>query len=485
MCFLPKLNQIKKKTQTIATFRGLNERKSIADGEFSDCCNISLEEYPAVSVMDGYSQYDESLEATGTYRLRSKKNVMILEKDTGSNLTITATIIKQSNSSATTSQITIYNGNSGEFILSDFDVYNDTLVVFCYLYEAEAMYTRQLIVYENPKKEIDVNNFVINNPGSVVSLMAFGSRLIILDGTSIHISYDNDISEEKWETYSENGELTAKCAQEIQLLDDGDFTCGVNYLDYPIFFKKNSMYMLLGEYNPFSLTRIDSVGCPYPDSIAICNGKLYFLSDLGVMEYDGGTPELISQNIKLNNFNAATQSDTVYSYHQQYAFSDNRYYYIGEYIYDTYTKAWSKQKIGDTYIYPQCFFNNDRYLKTVEYSNIPGESSYSIVSLFRSSDTELSDWYFTTKQFHEYQEGKKIISKLIIGFEKENTTALKIEVSLNKGAFQTVYTWDGTIDFVKEVPVLLPPCDYFQVRVKGTGKTIVHYIKREFRVLGV
>lgn len=480
MCFLPKLNQIKKKTQTIATFRGLNERKAIADGEFSDCCNISLEEYPAVSVMDGYEQYGDTLEAIGKYRVRSKKNVMVLEKDTGSHLTITAFI----SNGAVPSPVSIYSGNNNEFILSDFDMYNDTLVVLCYLYEAESMYTRELIVYEDTTKEIDLNNLILNSPGSAVSLMTFGSRLIILDGTSIHISYDNDISSEKWETYSVNGETTAMCAQAIQLLDDGDFTCGVNYRDYPIFFKKNSMYMLLGEYTPFSLTRIDSVGCPYPDSVAICNGKLYFLSDLGVMEYDGGTPELISQNIKLNNFNPSTQSNNAYSYHQQYAFSDNRYYYIGEYIYDTYTKAWSKQKIGDAYVYPQCFFNNDRYLKTVEYSNIPGESSYSIVSLFRSSDTALSDWYFITKQFHEYQEGKKIISKLIIGFEKENTAALKIEVSLNKGSFRTVYTWNGTTDFVKEVPVLLPPCDYFQVRVSGKGKTIVHYIKREFRVLG-
>lgn len=474
MCFLPKLNQIKKKTQTIATFRGMNERTVIADGEFSDCCNISSKEYPAVSVMDGYSQYGESLEATGTYKLRSKKNVMIMEKDTGSNLTITATIL---NSNTTNPPITIYNGNSGEFILSDFDIYNDTLVVLCYLYEAEGMYSRELFVYENTTKEISLNNFMINAPGAAVSLMAFGSRLIILDGTSIHISYDNDISEEKWETYNEIGELTAKCAQEIQLLDDGQFTCGINYRDYPIFFKKNSMYILYGEYAPFSLGRIDAVGCPYSNTIATCNGKLYFLSHLGVMEYDGGTPELISQNI---NLNAKSAGYTQY----QCACADNRYYYIGEYVYDTYTKTWSKQGMGNDSIYPQCYFNNHRYIKTVEHTEVPGESSYTIETLFSSSESVLPTWYFVTRQFHEYQEGKKIISKIVIGFEKGNTTALKIEVSLNKGNFQTVYTWDGTTDFVKEVPILLPPCDYFQIKVSGTGKTTVHYIKREFRVLG-
>ena len=78
MCFLPKLNQIKKKTQTIATFRGLNERKSIADGEFSDCCNVSLEEYPAVSVMDGYEQYGDALEATGKIEAKSTQNDMVI-----------------------------------------------------------------------------------------------------------------------------------------------------------------------------------------------------------------------------------------------------------------------------------------------------------------------------------------------------------------------------------------------------------------------
>lgn len=478
MCFLPKLNQIKKKTQTIATFRGLNERKAIADGEFSDCCNISLEEYPAVSVMDGYTQYANSTGyALPDVYVKSKKNIMILnDEDQAGNHSVTAyqTSIN-SFGTATVTETSIFNGASQEFMLHDFDIYGDKLLILRSVNEEMDMWIRGLVWYKTAATEyIDLSQLLGTDYSFPSGLLTFGSRVIILAGTQIHISYFNDISAAKWTTYNEDGVENSKCAQQIELLDDGNFTGCVNYRDYPIFFKENSMYMLLGEYTPFSLSRIDSVGCHRPNTIAICNGKLYFLSKLGVMEYDGGTPELISQSINIDVFDKSNQ----------YGCADNRYYYIGKYIYDTYTKTWCKQKTNFNVVQPQCYFNNSLYIADSNWITPEGESAHEEIDIYKSDSGVSTDWYFETKQFHEYQEGKKIISKLIIGFEKDSTTALKIEVSLNKGTFQTVYTWNGTTDFVKEVPVLLPPCDYFQVRVSGKGKTIVHYIKREFRVLG-
>lgn len=469
MCFLPKLNQIKKKTQTIATFRGLNERKSIADGEFSDCCNVSLEEYHAVSVMDGYEQYGDALEATGKIEAKSTQNDMVIWR--GSSATWSH-LSKES----TLHEWLLDDQLPALTVVKDFSMYNGSLVALGQTGTIPYLYILSIESDNTTKYQgTDFATFFGGQIDRQPFLVPFGNRMIIVYKTEIHISFKDNITD--YTTFKVEGTPTEECAQVIKSDADGDFTGCVNYRDYPIFFTENSMYMLLGEYAPFSLSRIDAIGCVCSKTIAICNGKLYFLSKLGVMEYDGGTPELISQNI---NLDVNSASYTQY----QYACADNRYYYIGEYIYDTYTKTWSKQKIDGNYVCPQCYFNNQLYAMTYYWTDIPGESSYTVYTLYRKTKDTFSNWYFTTKQFHEYQEGKKIVSKLIIGFEKENTAALKIEVSLNKGTFQTVYTWDGTTDFVKEVPVLLPPCDYFQVRVSGTGKTIVHYIKREFRVLG-
>lgn len=486
--FLPKLNQIKKKTQAITGFKGLNERASIADNEFSDCCNVSMKEYPALSVRDGYSIFKS---AFGYNRknlyVKAKRNLMILDEGAqeGDELfNHTITLYAETTDASGNREIkegTVYTGSGNKRVFRDFDVYNGAFVMLfespnwpngiCVLEEGE-------IVSDDETFDEALIGLPTLDEKSGVGLMAFGSRLILLAGTNIHISFDNDISAEKWTTYSiaaEDGTVqeTAECAQSISLLDDGDFIGCVNYRDYPVFFKENSMYILYGEYTPFSLSRIDMVGCVNKNTIAICNGKLYFLSKLGVMEYDGGVPQLISQDIDID----------IYSMSNRYACADDRHYYIGHHVYDTYTQTWSKQRMELDVFQPQCYFGGNLYVADDLVRIIDGRP-FAEKNIYRSDPSVSADWSFTTNQFHEYQEGKKLISNLVIGFENESATALKIEVSLDKKAFRTVYTWDGTTDFAKEVPVILPPCDYFQLRVSGTGKLLVHYIKREYRVLG-
>lgn len=116
--------------------------------------------------------------------------------------------------------------------------------------------------------------------------------------------------------------------------------------------------------------------------------------------------------------------------------------------------------------------------------DVGGQSPYDMPTLYRSDQDALTEWTFTTKLFHEYLAGKKLLSKIIIGFEKAGTQSLKIEVSLDKKEFSAVYEWDGTTDFVKEVPVIFPPSDTFQIRVSGKGQTLIHYLKRIYRILG-
>lgn len=482
MYTLPKLQVLKTKTDTIAEFKGLNERAAIEDNELADCYNVSLENAPALSVRDGYEEYIAP-EALGDMWVRSVRDHMIIKHND---------VWKLSFFDRTTGLRRTEEISLSEDMPIGFDLYNNELYFLLepdadgtfYLKSFDFMYTIKPV--GTVKTHVITGTEVFNeyDGKSPVCFMAFGNRMIIAYKGEIAISFDDNISD--WTTYKVEGYATEECAQRFQLLDDGDFISCVNYRDYPIFFKKNSMYILYGEYAPFSLSRIDSVGCPYPDTIAVCNGALYFLSKLGVMEYTGGTPKLISQNVNLSS---------VSSLNGHTACADNRYYYIANLAFDTYTRTWSKTFMDSAEIdpevvssqleyYPQCYFDNQVYFLITENVYDPGASQITYRSIVHTSEEQSCDWSFTTKQFHEYQAGKKIISRLVVGFENVGLSELKIEVSLDKGDFKTVYTWDGSKDFVKEVPVILPPCDYFQLRVSGTGKAYVHYIKRIYRVLG-
>ena len=496
MCFLPKLSPVQRNVQTISGFGGLNERAAIADNEFSDCYNISPEEYPALGVRDGYEHFDGFDLVNGFQMISAKSagNIMITEKIDPLAATHEVKAYISDNTGAITDKI-IYSGISEEYDFYGFCKYNNELAVLKASRESMGEAVPMIVVYKNgwspeDNEYYDVSNILGTSAIGVnptAGFMPFGSRLIIVKGNEIHISYDNDITSEKWQKYDVNGETTAECAQEITLLDDGNFTGCINYRDYPIFFKENSMYILYGEYTPFSLSRIDMVGCPYSDTIAICNGALYFLSKSGVMEYTGGNLKLISQDLKpFANY-------SIYQRHT--ACADDRYYYIDDYIFDTYTRTWTKQKNStsdggsiyqeDFQLFPQCCFHGELYSTEQMSRSGGGESPVTTETLYRSDSGKAAEWSFTTKQFHEYEAGKKLVSRLAIGFENTSATEMKIEVSVDKGTFQTVYTWDGTVDFAKEVPVILPYCDYFQIRVSGKGKMIIHYIKRFYRVLGV
>ena len=78
---LPKLNIPKQKTDTIAEFKGLNQRASIADNELADCYNISLENYPALSVRDGYEVYIAPTSPNEIMRAKSVRGNMLVERN--------------------------------------------------------------------------------------------------------------------------------------------------------------------------------------------------------------------------------------------------------------------------------------------------------------------------------------------------------------------------------------------------------------------
>lgn len=487
MYFLPKLQIPKQKIDTIAKFKGLNECVVIEDGELSDCFNISTKELPALNAVDGYSYFLEGPVPNGICRAHADSNVMI----TKNNESGLGSVVYQCFVTTPSRDYEVKIKQDAPFQVINYDFWGEKLAILAVEQNPNKLYIHLYdISYEHrndtkPTESYEITELVDSDFSHIVGIIAFGDRMILLERTIVHISYMNDLS--KWTVFSEEGQYSAKAAQAIEILDDGNFTAGTNYRDYPIFFKKSSMYILYNEYNPFTVSRIDNVGCTSPDTLAECNGALYFLSDTGVMEYTGGTPRLISQDVDI-------QGDTDLNVDFHFACADNRFYYIDNYIYDTYERVWSKQRHLENYtdedgsinyrILPQCFFRNRIYITESRQTTGFGESPSHAETLYYFDADKLSDWSFTTKQFHEYQAGKKIVSKIAVGFEKDNATALKIELRLDKKPFQTVYTWNGTTDFMKEVPVILPPCDYFQLRISGTGKLIVHYIKRMYRILG-
>ena len=190
------------------------------------------------------------------------------------------------------------------------------------------------------------------------------------------------------------------------------------------------------------------------------------------MAYTGGLPQLVSGNCP----------DLADKLSDSTACSDGRYYYIGNYVYDTENQQWSKiraEQSGVALSSKGCFNGKVYYLKKAggayeTYTYQPNQ--------FDSTSTP-TEWFFKTKLFLADSQKKKLFTRLVLRVEPMQSTSLTVFVSADGGAFSSVYT--GTVTQAKavEIPLRIPPCESLQVKVGGVGKTAVTYLKYSYRVL--
>ena len=281
----------------------------------------------------------------------------------------------------------------------------------------------------------------------------------------------------------------------------GNFTGCCSFQGYPTFFKENCVFKVLGdEPQNYTLRKINIVGVKYGADATIVEirGRLYYLSRSGIMQWNGGDyPNVISGALGLEPNQAATLA----SYG---AGTDSEKYYIqlspvqfvrevggwvqqlGIYVYDPRFGTW--HMLQDEGVGIRAHFTGDGshnwMLKDYDETGIP--NIYPLHTFVGTPDTT-TPWYVTfadsTRAYKTAltgSESKKGVLRLLIRCRLAGS--MKVWIAYDGGDFEEAGEFggeDGMDKGSRVVPLILRRCDFWQLRLTGTGDAVIYSIAVE------
>lgn len=246
---------------------------------------------------------------------------------------------------------------------------------------------------------------------------------------------------------------------------DGQFTGAITHMGHPIFFKENYMHKVYGSY-PSNFQIQDTAcrgvqkGCH--KSLAIVNETLFYKSRSAICAYDGSLPTEISSAL-----GDETYSDAVAGV------LGNKYYIsmkdakdaLGEYnlfVYDTSKGMWHREDNTQAVEFCTCrgnlyYIDYDKKIRTV----IGDEDNI---------DTARVKWSAVTGFIGTDLPDKKYISRLVVRLSLEAGASVSFSVEYDSlGAWEHLFTMDGTNLKTFSVPIRPKRCDHLRLRIDGEG----------------
>jgi hypothetical protein len=252
---------------------------------------------------------------------------------------------------------------------------------------------------------------------------------------------------------------------------DGQFTGAVTHMGYPIFFKENNMHKVYGNYP--SNYQIQTTACRgvqkgCSKSLAIVNETLFYKSRSAICAYDGSLP--VEMSFALGDM---TYSDAVAGV------LGNKYYIsmkdaVGEYhlfVYDASKGMWHREDNTQAVDFCNCRGN----LYYIDYDDnkirsVIGEGS---------TDTTRVKWSAETGFIGTDLPDKKYISRLVVRLSLEAGSSVVLSIEYDSlGAWEHLFTMDGTSLKTFSVPIKPKRCDHLRLRIDGEGNAKIFSITK-------
>ena len=258
----------------------------------------------------------------------------------------------------------------------------------------------------------------------------------------------------------------------VAVASEGAFTGCCGFGNSVLFWKEDKLHKILGAY-PSQYTmyeyNVPGVKRGSENSLVNVNEVIYYHGREGVYRYSGGSPELISENFGLRRFQeaaAGAEGDRYYISMQDVTSKE-----WGLWVYDILRGIWLQEddSQGVDFAYNEgklYFISGDGGLVCVN----PDESS------------EAVSWSATMCRMDEVVHERKYYPKLNIRLDLPAGSTFVVEVSQDDGAFQQIGTFEGTTGKTVVLPILLPRCDNFRLRMSGSGPVLIRSIVREYEV---
>lgn len=256
----------------------------------------------------------------------------------------------------------------------------------------------------------------------------------------------------------------------------GSFTAGIVCRGYPTFFKEDMIYKIYGSVpSNFSVTETPGKGVATrgKKSLAIAGNTLFYLSNQGIMAYEGGLPTYIGEPMGTNYILDCVAGSTEDKYYASIKSGGS----WRVYSYDTKLGLWYIEDSGEIYCF---YYNNDR----LWFSKSGGIWEQGREGYVFSLDGDPLTWYAEFGDFTEDEGNKKGVSQIQIRTTLENGATMQVLIQYDSdGRWQHVgkgIRAAGKQSFV--LPLFPRRCDHYRLKLEGVGGMMIHSITREFYV---
>ena len=261
----------------------------------------------------------------------------------------------------------------------------------------------------------------------------------------------------------------------VSVGSDGEFTGGISYKGYCLFFKENCVHKIYGSNPPFTVNTnyIRGVQKGSEKSLVPVNETLYYKAPNGIVMYDGGLPISIFDNFSDDYYFNAVAGNFKNKYYVCMTNKNNKRILFN---YDELKNIWHKEDeinikefvSHNSNLYFIAENNNENkklYLidSKNKYGNFSGTlSGFNIENNF--------SWNFETGLWGLNLPNKKYYSNITIRAIAVENSSFSVFFQYNsnnnwvkKGEFNFEKT--GSIN----IPFITPRCDHLKIKIEGIG----------------
>lgn len=255
----------------------------------------------------------------------------------------------------------------------------------------------------------------------------------------------------------------------------GDFTGIAAYNDAVLFFKRDCVHRLVGDYPAEYAVYVDHIAGVQPGTekaMVIHNEVLYYKGDEGVYAYTGATPRLISSalgSVRYDRAVAGNDGGTLYfSMRRQ----DTQEWEL--LTYDTRQGLWCKE--DDTRATGFADLDGKLYMLEGIRLWLLGQGD--------TDDGAAIEWTATFTPFTETVHQRKYPSRLLLRLELAPGAWAKAELSRDGGPFKLIWSGHDLHTPTVAIPIRPGRCDRYQLRLTGEGRCTIRSMAREFALGG-
>lgn len=248
---------------------------------------------------------------------------------------------------------------------------------------------------------------------------------------------------------------------------DGNFTAAISYLGYPVLMKPEAIHKVYGT-KPTNFQPVHSanmgVALGSEKSPAIVANTLYYLSENGVVAYQGGIPTVIDTPLFERLHDGIGGTDGSKYYLSAKDEENNRRLFV----YDPRYNLWHEEDdLGITdmaSLASQLYFLADNTI----YQE-------------RGGSFDNVEWYAQTADFYEQYFGKKAAGPyLVLRYQLAQGAQMAISIAYDSGPWEEIgnITGDGKKQSIR-LATIPARCDHYRLRFSGSGQMRLYSLTRE------